>query len=367
LLAGVVSRLGPAEHPAYGPDPEAAVFQAVDHLVGLVRGRSSSWAKSALAALRISFARLNSATSLRSCFSSSRSTLVSRSSRSPLSASAWRTQPRRASLWMPRSFATRAIGRPAVRTSRTARSRSSSGYLHGAGTARGSPAGQDHMPGFRDSTKPGAAHSPPTRGCSEDRLRGRSHVAVLPADAGVFRGPSAATRPCPRPPRRRGGVPRSTAETSAQSQSSPPTRGCSVVRGLERQIADVLPADAGVFRSLRGSPDRSSRPPRRRGGVPLDDAEPTRFETSSPPTRGCSELLGRAGLPVVVLPADAGVFRGPRARGSRSCRPPRRRGGVPQPRTELLRTTESSPPTRGCSDAREDADGAAVVLPADAG
>src|SRR5690606_29121176 len=114
--------------------------------------------KSALAALRISFARLNSATSLRSCFSSSRSTLVSRSSRSPLSASAWRTQPRRASLWMPRSFATCAIGRPVVRTSRTARSRSSSGYLRGAGTARGSPSGQDHKPGFRDSTKPGAAH-----------------------------------------------------------------------------------------------------------------------------------------------------------------------------------------------------------------
>src|SRR5690606_19251372 len=58
---------------------------------------------------------------------------------------------------MPRSFATCAIGRPVVRTSRTARSRSSSGYLRGAGTARGSPSGQDHKPGFRDSTKPGAA------------------------------------------------------------------------------------------------------------------------------------------------------------------------------------------------------------------
>ncbi|MGV9816844.1 DJ-1/PfpI family protein [Streptomyces cellulosae] len=59
---------------------------------------------------------------------------------------------------MPRSFATCAIGRPVVRTSRTARSRSSSGYLRGAGTARGSPSGQDHKPGFRDSTKPGSAH-----------------------------------------------------------------------------------------------------------------------------------------------------------------------------------------------------------------
>ncbi|MEW2160732.1 hypothetical protein AB0950_36680, partial [Streptomyces sp. NPDC007189] len=32
------------------------------------------------------------------------------------------------------------------------------GYLRGAGTARGSPSGQDHKPGFRDSTNPGSAH-----------------------------------------------------------------------------------------------------------------------------------------------------------------------------------------------------------------
>lgn len=43
---------------------------------------------------------------MRSCFSSSSSPVVSRSSRSPASASAWRTQPRRASLWTPRSLAT---------------------------------------------------------------------------------------------------------------------------------------------------------------------------------------------------------------------------------------------------------------------
>ncbi len=74
-------------------------------------GRSISWAKNTEAAFRISFARLNSAFSLRSCFNSSSSAVVSRSSRSPRSTSAWRTQPRRASLWMPRSFATWAMGR----------------------------------------------------------------------------------------------------------------------------------------------------------------------------------------------------------------------------------------------------------------
>lgn len=75
----------------------------------------------------------NSAFSLRSWASSLFSAVVSRSGRSPWSASAWRTQSRRDSLWMPRSRATCATGRPEVLTSRTARSRNSSGYFRGAG------------------------------------------------------------------------------------------------------------------------------------------------------------------------------------------------------------------------------------------
>ncbi|MEV8129393.1 transposase [Streptomyces sp. NPDC085944] len=87
---------------------------------------------------------------------------------------------------MPRSLATCAIGRPVVRTSRTARSRNSSGYLRGAGTARGSPSGQDHKPGFRDFTNPGPAHladkaysSRAIRSC----LRRRGIRAVIPQPA----------------------------------------------------------------------------------------------------------------------------------------------------------------------------------------
>jgi hypothetical protein len=58
---------------------------------------SISWAKEAPAAFRISFARRSSLTSLRSRRSYSFSALFGRSSRSPSSASAWRTQLRSAS------------------------------------------------------------------------------------------------------------------------------------------------------------------------------------------------------------------------------------------------------------------------------
>jgi hypothetical protein len=58
---------------------------------------SISWAKKALAALRISLARRSSAFSFRSRGSSSASAVVGRSVRSPRLASSWRIQFRKAS------------------------------------------------------------------------------------------------------------------------------------------------------------------------------------------------------------------------------------------------------------------------------
>src|ERR671924_103139 len=72
----------------------------------LRRVGSSSVAKYTDASFKIAFARRSSTTSLRRRFSSSRSSLVSRSRRRPLSASACRTHTRNASWWMPRSRAT---------------------------------------------------------------------------------------------------------------------------------------------------------------------------------------------------------------------------------------------------------------------
>src|SRR5690606_38168959 len=128
----------------------------------------------------------------------------------------------------------------------------------------------------------------------EDRLRGRSHVAVLPADAGVFRDRQRRLPPSHSPPRRRGGVPPLEMCAVGVPWSSPPTRGCSVVRGLERQIADVLPADAGVFRTPRSSRPSSCGPPRRRGGVPRAAISGQPLTPASPPTRGGAAARARA-------------------------------------------------------------------------
>ncbi len=85
---------------------------------------------------------------------------------------------------------------------------------------------------------------------------------------------------------------------------------------------------------------------------------------SSPPTRGCSGLGGLGQDRRTVLPADAGVFRFPACRRSPRPGPPRRRGGVPGGRRPGPRSRTSSPPTRGCSAAREAVIPVLAVVPA---
>jgi hypothetical protein len=78
----------------------------------LRRVGSASWAKNALANLKISLVRFSSAFSLRSLLSSSVSRQVNRSSRSPRSASSWRIHLRNVSVPIPSSRAISAIARP---------------------------------------------------------------------------------------------------------------------------------------------------------------------------------------------------------------------------------------------------------------
>ena len=189
--------------------------------------------------------------------------------------------------------------------------------------------------------------SPPTRGCSVPHRHHWCGPAVLPADAGVFRSVAAARGFFPGPPRRRGGVPSQNPGLARARGSSPPTRGCSGLRG------DVL--------------EPSNGPPRRRGGVPGTWFAGAALAASSPPTRGCSDPRCRPRRHPAVLPADAGVLRvGARTRSSRSS-PPRRRGGVPPRRTPVAETTMSSPPTRGCSGSGRCSARLHAVLPAEAG
>jgi hypothetical protein len=78
------------QHPADRLDTEAAAV-LIDVAAHLVRSASSSVAKNTLADLRISLALRSSKFSARSLRISSRSAVVGRSGRAPLSACAWRT------------------------------------------------------------------------------------------------------------------------------------------------------------------------------------------------------------------------------------------------------------------------------------
>ncbi len=151
--------------------------------------------------------------------------------------------------------------------------------------------------------------SPPTRGCSASGDPLARRQPVLPADAGVFRPQDRRDADRPRPPRRRGGVPSHGRTIPWCGWSSPPTRGCSDHRPRPGPLRRVLPADAGVFRGPSRPTRTRWRPPRRRGGVPSTFARPNTVLGSSPPTRGCSARRVAASRTCLVLPADAGVFR----------------------------------------------------------
>ncbi len=107
LLVDVVGGGRDLQDPADRLDPEAAP-ERIDHAVHLVRGRSSSAAKNALAALRMSLARRSSQTSRSSSAIRCRSA-VGTPGRWSVSTSAWRTQLRNVSGLTPSCLATRAI------------------------------------------------------------------------------------------------------------------------------------------------------------------------------------------------------------------------------------------------------------------
>ncbi len=213
------------------------------------------------------------------------------------------------------------------------------------------------------------------------------YLGVLPAEAGVLRRPTTRPARSPGPPRRRGGVPAGSKVSGFSLTSSPPTRGCSGDPGRGGEVVDVLPADAGVFRRPGCRARRCGRPPRRRGGVPSQEAAIEKLMTSTPPTRGCSEAVPPGSHQPPVLPADAGVFRPPARPSTRSpcppadagvfrtptwrrrssSRPPRRRGGVPLTIFLAKLQSGSSPPTRGCSAGACRHGRPSPVLPADAG
>ena len=211
------------------------------------------------------------------------------------------------------------------------------------------------------------ASSPRRRGSSgaDGRLRGRP--LVLPAQAGVFRHRGAHRHGRCRPPRAGGGLPAAFLALTAPTKSSPRRRGSSVVGILGHLAVVVLPAQAGVFRGLLGRLRGPDRPPRAGGGLPAISCRFWASLKSSPRRRGSSLDPAVLADAPVVLPAQAGVFRASRTAWSWVTGPPRAGGGLPGSLTTWTRWPQSSPRRRGSSAGRGRGAVAAQVLPAQAG
>ena len=209
--------------------------------------------------------------------------------------------------------------------------------------------------------------SPRRRGSSVLRLRDGGAGLVLPAQAGVFRGPTSARATRGGPPRAGGGLPYSGLWGAREAESSPRRRGSSAVRDRRVELDRVLPAQAGVFR--RRSPRRrgGGRPPRAGGGLPPRRDLGDLTELSSPRRRGSSDAPRDLRDRPAVLPAQAGVFRSAAPAGTSLGRPPRAGGGLPAGLDSSPASRVSSPRRRGSSEAHRRRRAAPEVLPAQAG
>ena len=211
------------------------------------------------------------------------------------------------------------------------------------------------------------ASSPHTRGSSERAGSLGEWPAVVPAHAGVIPSRWAARGGSCCRPRTRGGHPCQRLPRPCATQSSPHTRGSSAT--ANRLLVDwgVVPAHAGVI-PPRDVPRRCPRcRPRTRGGHPGGVHSVPVARVSSPHTRGSSGWLCLLLLLSPVVPAHAGVIRGPGTRPTPATCRPRTRGGHPPNRPRRPRGGVSSPHTRGSSVVDAEAGEDAGVVPAHAG
>ena len=170
--------------------------------------------------------------------------------------------------------------------------------------------------------------SPPRRGCFLSGRARRPHHSVFPASAGVFLRAQFLSHAALSLPRLGGGVSTTAHKSRSRPASSPPRRGCFGQRRSWRRKRNVFPASAGVFPA--SAHKSRSRPglPRLGGGVSPTVPALHQRPKSSPPRRGCFQIMTNTNIEAKVFPASAGVFLRPAARrGRRRCLP-RLGGGV---------------------------------------
>ena len=150
-------------------------------------------------------------------------------------------------------------------------------------------------------------------------------------------------------PRRRGDAPFSRTESEIPGAFPPQARGCTHCPDCRREAGIVSPAGAGMHREPSGIPGPEQSFPRRRGDAPRFSSTNCRTWTFPPQARGCTPLVLRVALLLVVSPAGAGMHRAEGRAGRIVRRFPRRRGDAPLAPVQPGRTRQFPPQARGCT------------------
>ena len=134
----------------------------------------------------------------------------------------------------------------------------------------------------------------------------------------------------------------------AAAISSPHTRGCFPVMASHRAISAFFPTHAGVFPTPL--PPLAMKPalPHTRGGVSGWDKLESEVCCSSPHTRGCFLADDDARRLEFFFPTHAGVFPSGTTLQQPATVLPHTRGGVSSKALTILGKRSSSPHTRGC-------------------
>ena len=171
---------------------------------------------------------------------------------------------------------------------------------------------------------------------------------VFPAQAGVFPNRAAIAGRSLCLPRASGGVSITGEFELNNNQSSPRKRGCFPFEGLACPSPQVFPAQAGVFLPVRLETLEILGLPRASGGVSRSQSDHDGSTWSSPRKRGCFRLDYPAGAVAEVFPAQAGVFLAVETVPFAFESLPRASGGVSERETARYAGSLSSPRKRGC-------------------
>ncbi|MGC0314898.1 hypothetical protein QBC98_003377 [Kitasatospora acidiphila] len=173
-----------------------------------------------------------------------------------------------------------------------------------------------------------------------------------PARSGLLPVWVSSSPSCTTPPHAGEVVPPSASPSKRSNRCSPRRRGCSVTVDPLGRYADVLPAQAGLFRSWLPAGRPAGSPPRAIGVAPAAHEARRAAKTSSPRARGCSAADHQESEPGQLLPTSSGLLRRNGERSSPSSPPPRMPGVAPLKSEIEEAGFSSSPHDRSCSDIR---------------